>query len=277
MRARLLDVRAPRPQPGRDDKVVAAWNGLAIAALAESGVLLDRPDHLAAAVACADLLRDLHTVDGRLLRTSIGGRAGRHAGVLEDHADVAEGLLALFAATGDVATAGRRAACCSTPCCEHFPDGAGGFYDTADDAEQLVRRPQDPTDGADALGPGRRRRGAADGLGDDRVGALPRRCGGGAVDGGAAAEALGPLRRVGGRRRRGARWQVRPRWWSSTVPTCWRSHGAPPRQARSCVTAGPLAQGRPGGAAYVCRRSVCDAPTTEADRLAEQLHVVVGS
>nr|MDP9465962.1 thioredoxin domain-containing protein [Actinomycetota bacterium] len=146
VRARLLEVRAERPQPGRDDKVVTAWNGLAIAALAESGVLLDRPDHLAAAVACADLLQRLHTVDGRLLRTSIGGRAGRHAGVLEDYADLAEGLLALFAATGDLSRLADAQRLLDAVL-EHFPDGAGGFYDSADDAEQLVRRPQEPTDG----------------------------------------------------------------------------------------------------------------------------------
>jgi uncharacterized protein YyaL (SSP411 family) len=144
--ARLREVRAQRPQPGRDDKVVAAWNGLAVAALAEAGALFDRPSLVAAADACADLLGRLHWAGGRLLRTSIDGRPGRHAGVLEDYADVAEGLLVLCSVTGDV----RRLAAARgllDVVLDHFPDGHGGFYDTADDAEQLVRRPQDPTDG----------------------------------------------------------------------------------------------------------------------------------
>src|SRR6476469_8323169 len=92
VRARLLEVRSQRQQPGRDDKVVCAWNGLAIAALAEGGALLDRPDWVAAADACADLLLRVHwvTADQRLLRTSRDGVAGRNVGVLEDYADFAE-------------------------------------------------------------------------------------------------------------------------------------------------------------------------------------------
>ncbi|MCZ9341542.1 hypothetical protein NGM37_27645, partial [Streptomyces sp. TRM76130] len=96
VRERLLAARDRRPAPGRDDKVVAAWNGLAIAALAETGAYFDRPDLVEAAVAAADLLVRLHLDDlGRLVRTSRDGRAGANAGVLEDYADVAEGFLAL--------------------------------------------------------------------------------------------------------------------------------------------------------------------------------------
>ncbi len=162
-------MRASRPQPGRDDKVVAAWNGLAIAALADAGVLLDRPDLVAAADRCADLVRDLHwdVARQRLLRTSIDGRAGRNAGVLEDYADLAEGLLALFAATGDPGRL-EGAKHLLRVVLEHFGDGHGGFYDTADDAEQLVRRPQDPTDNATPSRPGRSRGRAAHLRGDDR-------------------------------------------------------------------------------------------------------------
>ncbi len=132
VRARLLAARATRPQPARDDKVVAAWNGLAIAGLAETGALLDRPDLVAAAVTAADLLLDVHLVDGRLRRVSRDGRVGEPAGVLEDHADVAEGLLSLLSVTGDprwLTAAGQLL----DTVLEHFADGAGGFYDTADD------------------------------------------------------------------------------------------------------------------------------------------------
>jgi hypothetical protein len=273
VRARLLEVRAARPQPGRDDKVVAAWNGLAVAALAESGVLLDRPDHLEAAVACADLLRDLHTVDGRLLRTSVGGRAGRHAGVLEDHADVAEGLLALFAATGDVSRLADAQRLLDVVL-ERFPDGAGGFYDTADDAERLVRRPQDPTDGP-----------APSGLAA-AAGALLT-CSamtGSARYRDAAEAALSTVAPLLSRHARFAGWaaavgEALLAGPAEVVVLDRPDLLAVARRATApgavVVTAGPLADGRPVGAAYVCRGFVCEAPTTDADRLAEQLQVVV--
>lgn len=91
VRTALLSARAHRIPPARDDKVVAAWNGLAIAALAECGALLDRPDLVRAAEEVARLLVDVHVRDGRLVRTSKDGTAGANAGVLEDYADVAEG------------------------------------------------------------------------------------------------------------------------------------------------------------------------------------------
>ncbi len=271
VRARLSQVRAARPQPGRDDKVVTAWNGLAVAALAEVGVLLDRPDCVEAAAACADLLRDLHTVDGRLLRTSIGGRAGRHAGVLEDHADLAEGLLALFSATGELARL-RDAEALLEVVLDHFADGSGGFFDSADDAEQLVRRPQDPTDGATPSGTA-----AA-------AGALLT-CA--AMTGSqrfrdAAQAALRTLAPLVGRHARFAGWAaavgeallagpaevvVLDRPDLLEVARLGTAPGA------AVVTAGPLAEGRPAGAAYVCRGFVCEAPTTEPDRLREQLLV----
>ncbi|RAY14372.1 N-acylglucosamine 2-epimerase [Actinomadura craniellae] len=151
IRAALLDARAGRVPPARDDKVVTAWNGLAIAALAECGALFDRPDLVEAARTAARLIEDLHLDGGRLLRTSRDGVAGPHAGVLEDYADLAEGLLTLHSVTGDpayVRTAGELLETVLT----RFGDGAGGFYDTADDAERLFRRPQDPTDNATPSG-----------------------------------------------------------------------------------------------------------------------------
>jgi uncharacterized protein YyaL (SSP411 family) len=151
VRSRLLAARAKRVPPGRDDKVVAAWTGLAIAALAETGALLDRPDLIAAATRAAELLVGLHLVDGRLRRASLAGVVGAPVGVLEDYGDVAEGLLALYSATGEARwlhVAGELL----DVVLDHFADGSGGFYDTADDAERLVRRPQDPTDGATPAG-----------------------------------------------------------------------------------------------------------------------------
>jgi uncharacterized protein len=153
VRARLAAHRATRAQPARDDKVVAAWNGLAVAALAETGALLDRPDLVAAAVDAARLLVGTHVLHGRLRRASRGGVAGSHPGVLEDYADVAEGLLSLFAVTGEAAWLGRAGVLLDVVLA-HFTDGNGGFFDTAADETdlRLARRPQDPTDGATPSG-----------------------------------------------------------------------------------------------------------------------------
>ncbi|WP_224279826.1 thioredoxin domain-containing protein, partial [Streptomyces sp. LS1784] len=153
IRARMAEARAARPAPARDDKVVAAWNGLAIAALAETGALLDRPDLVEAAERAADLLLAVHlTADGRLLRTSRDGRAGTNAGVLEDYADTAEGFLALYAVTGESSWLQLAGGLLDTVL-KHFTDEASGaLYDTADDAEELIRRPQDPTDNATPSG-----------------------------------------------------------------------------------------------------------------------------
>ncbi|MGI8681895.1 MAG: thioredoxin domain-containing protein [Mycobacteriales bacterium] len=152
VRDRLRAVRELRVWPARDDKVVAAWNGLAIAALAEAGALFEEPAWVAAAEQAADLLRDVHWDGERLRRTSRDGKAGANSGVLEDYADIAEGLLALFSVTGDACRLSGAEALLEVVL-EHFADGRGGFYDTADDAETLVRRPQDPTDNATPSGP----------------------------------------------------------------------------------------------------------------------------
>ncbi len=146
IRQALLTARAQRVRPGRDDKVVAAWNGLAIAALAETGLALERPEFTAAAQAAAGLLADVHLAGGRLARTSRDGRAGAAAGVLEDYACVADGLLVLSGVTGEgrwVRLAGQLLDTALT----RFADSSGGFYDTADDGEQLIYRPADPADG----------------------------------------------------------------------------------------------------------------------------------
>ncbi|MEV8566957.1 thioredoxin domain-containing protein [Streptomyces sp. NPDC051322] len=152
VRARLLAARARRPRPGRDDKVVAAWNGLAIAALAETGAYFDRPDLVERATEAADLLVRLHMDEGaRLSRTSKDGRVGANAGVLEDYADVAEGFLALASVTGEGVWL-EFAGFLLDLVLDQFVGENGTLYDTAHDAEQLIRRPQDPTDNATPSG-----------------------------------------------------------------------------------------------------------------------------
>ena len=151
VRARLTEARARRPQPGRDDKVVTAWNGLAIAALADHGVRTGQDALVVAAVRAAELLHRVHWVDGRLRRASRDGVAGANAGVLEDYGDLAEGLLALHAATADgrwLTWAGELLDVVA----EQFVDAEGQWHDTAADAEALVHRPFDPADGPTPAG-----------------------------------------------------------------------------------------------------------------------------
>ncbi len=151
VRRRLLAARAGRVRPARDDKVVAAWNGLAIRSLAEAGTLLGEPRYVDAAIDIARLLVD-HHLDGRSLRrVSRDGRVGRHAGVLEDYACVADGLLALLSATGDAAWL-VTAETLLDQALTMFGDGEGGYFDTAEDAERLVVRPSDPSDNASPSG-----------------------------------------------------------------------------------------------------------------------------
>ena len=147
---RLRVARAQRPQPHRDDKVVASWNGLAISGLVEASVALDRPDLLAAAVRCGNLLAEVHLADGRLVRTSRDGRASTNPGVLEDYGCVAEGFTLLYSATGDHAWLSHAETLLSTVR-EQFRS-ADGLHDTAADAAPLYFRPSDPTDNASPSG-----------------------------------------------------------------------------------------------------------------------------
>jgi uncharacterized protein YyaL (SSP411 family) len=153
VRAALSAARAERPQPGRDDKVVTAWNGFAITALTEASVALDSPELLAAATACARAIVELHLVDGRLRRASLGGRVGDSAAILEDHAALATALLTLFQVTGDGHWLDTSLPLLDVAL-DHFadPDREGRWFDTADDAEQLMVRPSDPVDGATPSG-----------------------------------------------------------------------------------------------------------------------------
>ncbi|MGI5445218.1 thioredoxin domain-containing protein [Streptomyces sp. CA-243310] len=150
IKARLLAARSGRPAPGRDDKVVAAWNGLAIAALAECGAYFERPDLVERATEAADLLVRVHfdaTAGPRLARTSKDGIVGPNAGVLEDYGDVAEGFLALASVTGEGVWL-EFAGFLVDLVLDRFTAEDGSLYDTAHDAEKLIRRPQDPTDTA---------------------------------------------------------------------------------------------------------------------------------
>jgi hypothetical protein len=164
VRRRLRAARAGRPQPARDDKVVAAWNGLALTALCEHIALAralapgsadrelgSRLDRLAGVVVRAAELLARHVVAGRLRRVSRDGVVGDPVGVLEDYGAVAEAFCAVHQLTGDgrwLELAERLLAVVRT----RFGNGSGGFFDVADDAEPLVTRPADPTDNATPSG-----------------------------------------------------------------------------------------------------------------------------
>ena len=154
---KLRVARAQRPQPGRDDKIVASWNGLAISALVEASVALGRSDLLSAAIRCGQLLVDVHLVDvhldggeARLVRTSRDGKASENPGVLEDYGSVAEAFTLLYSATGDHAWLKHASALLDTIRAQFRSDQ--GLHDTAADAAPLYFRPSDPTDNASPSG-----------------------------------------------------------------------------------------------------------------------------
>jgi len=152
-RQRLLARRGLRPQPARDDKALAAWNGLAMAALADAAVALTVSDaaaadrYRAAAQAAASTIVDgLLGEDHALRRSWKDGRAVG-TGVLEDYTHLADGLLAVYEATFDERWF-TTARALMDRVLARFADPAGGFFDTADDHERLITRPKDVQDNA---------------------------------------------------------------------------------------------------------------------------------
>jgi uncharacterized protein YyaL (SSP411 family) len=145
-RARLLELRGRRPQPLRDDKVIASWNGLALAALAEAGRRLGRADAIDAATALAEfLLGPLSTPDGRLHRTWRQGSA-KHTGFLEDYADTANGLYELHVATGELRWLEEAHRLARLAVRLFADDQRGGFFQSPVDGERLVNRKKELDD-----------------------------------------------------------------------------------------------------------------------------------
>ncbi|MFJ3774153.1 thioredoxin domain-containing protein [Streptomyces sp. NPDC090075] len=288
VRQRLLAARARRPAPGRDDKVVAAWNGLAVAALAETGAYFDRPDLVEAAVGAADLLVRLHLDDhARIARTSRDGRVGANAGVLEDYGDVAEGFLALASVTGEGVWLEFAGLLLDHVLTRFTDPDSGALYDTAADAEQLIRRPQDPTDNATPSG-WTAAAGALLGYAA-HTGAEPHRT--------AAERALGVVKTLGPRVPRFVGWGLAvaealldgPREVAivgpgaddrnttalhrtallGTAPGAVVAVGTPESDEFPLLAGRPLVDG--AAAAYVCRHFTCDAPTTDPELLGAAL------
>jgi uncharacterized protein len=139
-RRALLAARAERARPGLDDKRLASWNGLMMAALAEAGAALGRDDYLDAARRCAEfVLSDLRDDEGRLLRTYKDGD-GRLNGYLEDHAFLLEALLTLYEATFEPRWFEAAQALADTTIARFGDPERGGFFSTSDDHEQLIAR-----------------------------------------------------------------------------------------------------------------------------------------
>jgi hypothetical protein len=295
-RASLLDVRSRRPQPARDDKALAAWNGLAIGALADAARLLGRgagpdgPDdraqvYLAAAMRAAEaILAGLLDDAGRLRRSWKDGRASG-PGVLEDYAALAVGLLALYEASFD-----ERWFAAARSLLEvvlgHFADPDGGFYDTADDHERLVARPKDVQDNATPSG------NALATLGLLRVAAYT----------GDSRYRIAAERAISRVTPFAVRYPTAFAMWLQAVDLAWAdvveiaivgepegpawrallavAHAYDPHRVVAAAPPGvttriPLLEDRPaqGGqpTAYVCRQFACRAPVTDPEALAEQL------
>ena len=152
-RAKLFAEREKRVKPGRDEKIITAWNGLMLAALAEAARVLDRSDYRDIAIRNAEFVLSTMRKEGRLFRTwkASPGQV-KLMGYLEDYAFYADGLLALYQTTFDPLWF-QAARALMDVVLEHFPDEEnGGFFDTADDHEQLVTRPKNLQDNATPCG-----------------------------------------------------------------------------------------------------------------------------
>jgi uncharacterized protein len=287
-RASLLERRSTRSQPARDDKALAAWNGLAIAAFADAGRLLGEPRYTAAAVAAAEaIVGGLLAEDGTLRRSWKDDRAVG-TGVLEDYAHLAEGLLALYETTFDERwfTAARGLV---DSILARFADPAGGFFDTAVDHEQLITRPKDPQDnavpsgGAMAAtvllrvaaftGEGRYRDAAERAIGTV-AGYLARYPTGFAQWLVAAAFAAGDALEVaivGDPSETATRALLEPIWseWRPFQVLAVAPPGAVATSAVALLHDRVALEGKP--TAYVCRDFVCSLPVTAVDRLLDQL------
>ncbi|MFC0527981.1 thioredoxin domain-containing protein [Phytohabitans kaempferiae] len=287
-RARLREVRDQRPQPARDDKVVAAWNGLALTALAEHAMIGDDGVTAQAARRIGEVLAERHIVDGRLRRVSRAGVVGEPAGVLEDYGAVAEGFCALHQLTGEgrwLALAGELL----DAALAHFAAPNGGFYDTADDAERLVTRPADPTDNATpsglsavvaaltaytALSGETRYREAAEAAlatVAPIVDKHPRFTGYAAATG----EALlsGPYE-IAIVAEEGAADELSQAARTHAPPGAVIVAGTPDQPGVPLLAGRPMLGGQP--TAYVCRGFVCDRPVTDAGELVAQLRGIRG-
>jgi uncharacterized protein YyaL (SSP411 family) len=280
IRAALLAARANRVRPGLDDKRLTSWNALMVSALAEAGAVLERPDYVEAAVACADfLLGSLRDEQGRLLRTWKDGR-GHLLGYLEDHAFLVQALLTLYEATFDPRWFAAARELADAMIARFGDEEEGGFFSTAVDAERLVARRKDLEDapipsGNSAAALGLLRLGALTGersyveWGEGAIRLLhplaPRQPIGFGHLLQAIAFSLGPVREVAlvGEELSPLARVVRERFRPQVVLAGGAEDGVPLLAGRTPV------DGR--AAAYVCENFACRRPVTEPAELAAAL------
>ncbi len=285
IRERMDLHRTLRPQPGRDDKVVTAWNGWLIASLARAGWFFDEPDWIDLATRCADLMLGTHVVNERLRRSSRDGVVGEAAGVSEDYGALAEGLLALHAATAEPhwLDSARWVLDVALEVFADSPsnDGALAFSDSANDVHDLVMRPRSRGDNAEPCGQ------------SALAGALLRY---GALAGSAqhlehGRAALAPMGMIAARAPRFAGWALTAAEDAVSGPTVLAIASADGSLQAASRAAGPGvmvlsatpddAEGVPvltqrptlGGSdtAYLCAGTVCQQPTNDPGVLAEML------
>ena len=276
-RTSLLEARSERVRPGLDDKVVASWNGLTIRALAETGAVLSEERYLHLAREAADFALGSLVVDGVLMRSWREGRTSV-AGFLEDHAAMAVGLFALYAATGEERW--YEEAISLVHRFELFARPGGGFYATSAASEGLVKRPTDVTDNplpsgnalaAEALllahlytGDATWRDRAIDAIGT--VAVLAERYPSMVGHHLAVAFSLLDPRELA----------IVGEGWEELASVYWRRYrpGVALAPSTSGTAAVPLLDGRSssnGARAFVCRGFVCDLPTADPEVLASQL------
>jgi uncharacterized protein YyaL (SSP411 family) len=273
LRTQLFAARSKRIRPGQDDKVVASWNGLTISALAEAGSIFGEPEWIEAAEAAADCVIGVHFGAGErarsMSRTSRDGVPGKNSGVLDDYANMSEGLLTLHEVTGEPEWLLLARTLLDTAL-EVFDDGEGGFFDTSINAEKLIRRPREFSDNAEpsgwlamanllvrfsALAP---------------VDYLPLRTRAELALGVVPAFALSAPRSVG--------WGLVALW--SLVEGPWEVEVSGPASAQFAHIAAlsprcPEVRWSDGSAdqAQVCRFTICEFPTSSPRKLAEFLNV----
>jgi uncharacterized protein YyaL (SSP411 family) len=285
-RRTLYEARAKRVWPGRDEKILAGWNGLMLRAVCAAARAFGRADYRAMAIANGEFLLREMVKDGRVMRSHKDG-VTRIPGYLEDHAAVALGFLALYELTFDRRWLDEAHRLSAVTCELFWDDDARAFYDTAKDHERLIARPRDVTDNAvpagnslvtelllhlgdvlndedvrqrarwvlETLAEPMARHGTAFG---HLLGAADM-----AVNGAIEVALVGDPASPDFRELDAA---IAMQYVPSLVLA-----GGPPEEARGIA----LLEGRPtvGGrtTGYVCRQYACDAPTVDAGELAAQL------
>jgi uncharacterized protein YyaL (SSP411 family) len=282
---RLLTARSTRLRPATDDKILTAWNALALTAFAEAARYLKSDDYLNVAIRNAEFMLENLFHAGRLLRSWREGQA-RHNAYLEDYAALILALLSLYQADPNPRWF-QTATQLADDMLAHFTDPSGGFFDTRDDHEALITRPKDLQDNATPCGNSMaalallqlaaytgesRYRDPAEtsiGLVQKSAERYPTAFANWLC---ASDFALGPVQEVvivgemasaEGQRLRNALWGAyRPRMVAALVAE--GAPGGPPLTANR-----PALRGRP--TAYVCYNFACQQPTTSAEIFGQQL------